>query len=151
MIGTVSDVTNAIRTFQDTDYSGFSGFPVETSVGEVWADVADTLLANVIPQSGTAPAARQSFIAAMQGVTHTSDGPTMLYAAFMSYATTLAGGMTTSGFVGTPPPTLVTFPLTGLITQSAEVEAGLMATALVVWAKTGTAIPSTGGATILWS
>lgn len=139
-----------LRSWMDEEYSGFTGWPEsQADVNSRWANIADTLLATVIPPSLTAVTARAAFMQVMQAMSYSSQGILILQTAFMAYATTLAAGMAPA-FIATPPPMLPPFILTGLVTRSAEIEANNIANVLTTWARTGTATPAAGGPPIFW-
>lgn len=154
MISTNSELVKTIRAFQDEGYSGFRGFPQTHAEAAVkWANVAETLLAGVVPASTTVTAARATFLSIMAPLSSNGGGLLLLQNAFMGYATTLAGGMTGAGFVGTPPltPPLISTIFAGNGKEAAAVYANNLATMLVTWAKTGTATPLSGGSPINWN
>lgn len=152
-LGTIPNLTLLIRSTTDEKYAGFQGFPPTLAAAiQAWADVGDLLLEGVIPATTTAPQGREAMVSAMEGISpELANGLDLLYAGFAAYATIVAGGMGPAGFASIPPPLLLAHIPTGLTTNSATIEATNLATALVAWAKTGTATPLTGGAPINWT
>lgn len=152
-LGTTGDISNLIRSLIDQAYSDFKGFPDNLAQAiENWADIADALMSGVIPASTTTEIAREALKGVMSGISNeAANAIPLLYSGFAAYATTLAGGMTAAGFVGTPPPNPIAYAPTGLVTNDAKIEAINLASALVAWAKTGTATPISGGSPINWN
>lgn len=137
-IGTSSQIANAILSFSDPDNENFPGTSAE--VAQKWADVADILLAAVIPASSTAAAGKAAFIGILSAVnSNTPNGLTLLDNAFVAYAASLAGGMSPL-YTGTPPPSPPGLPalLSSPSTDAAAV-ANSIGTLLSAWAKTGIA------------
>lgn len=123
----------------------------EWAIGK-WADVCDQLLSTVIPASITAQNARGAFIATMQPMaTSIADGIPLLEQAFLTYATILSTGMVGAGFTGVPPTSSPSIQSIVNGPQPAEAFASLLESILIPWAKTGQAIPLSGGATINWN
>jgi hypothetical protein len=111
-------------------------------VAESWSNVADILGSNVLPVSTTAKQAKAAMKNILLGLT--SDEPTgilILKNAFKLYGITLALGMNGGGYLGIPPvlPPMFETVLIGPSTN-AELQANLLASILVVWIKTGTAV-----------
>ena len=149
MIGTNADVAQAIL---DITAPTSGVFP--TSVAEAstrWGEVAETLGANVVPASDSALLAKNQFVAVL-GTMSGATGLIVIKAAFMAYATTLASGMTASGFTGVPPtsPPAIETVLIGTAFP-ADVVANGLAVLLTAWMRTGSAVNIATGATVPWT
>lgn len=145
-IASLGDLTNLIRSLTDENYSGFKGFPDTLAEAiENWADIADALLKDVVPATTGAAIGREALKGIMSGISNElANGLPLLYSGLAAYASAVATGMSAAGFVGVPPPTPLAHVPTGLVTNDAMIEATNLATALIAWAKTGTATPTSG-------
>lgn len=148
-----STINTELLKLLDKDNPSFVGFgqnPLQ--VATKWADAIDNYASLVIPISTTSIPAKAAFIAALiPGVAPGAFMPALTLA-LTTYASSLAGGMTLAGFVGTPPPVpivLPLFPATPLTTAS--MVANSWSTIIDTWFRTGTATPIIGGSPILWS
>ena len=128
-----------------------ANYPADsTAVANAWADVADVLLAQVVPASTTSVAARQAFVAIMSGINPTiPNGLTLMENAFMAYAAQIGVGMAPA-FTATPPPTPPPIAITLNVPLDAQTAAGLLASVLETWAHTGTATNVSSGVTSGW-
>ena len=151
-----ANLEKELRKLLDQNYSEFVGFPPEIlGVASNWSFAINEYAKHVIPISTTSVLAVEAFKVPMLLITNTPPtGLAMLSLACTQYAVQIALGMVGAGFVGTPPPVPVDFssivPI-GLGGASGEVVAGLMATIIDTWFRTGTAVPIAGGAIIPWS
>lgn len=117
-----------------------------------WADALEDYASDVVPPSSAAAAAGAALQAALAAAFATPAAAAAMDAAFQTFATTLGAGMAPA-FVATPPATPVGWP-TLMLPPFETTHAGAaqkMADAIDAWMKTGTAVPSGGGAAAPWS
>lgn len=153
MIAEPNIVAQEILTFGNGDQEGFDNWPNSIAqAAELWANVVEICAGDVIPTSSNKPIAKTLFINTFNTMSiQAQNGYEVFSQALMDYATSLALGMTASGFTGTPPPIPFEFNMQGLISGSSAAEALRLSTDLVNWFKTGTATNISTGATINWS
>lgn len=152
----LTTIQNELTKFMDNQSPAFVGYPSSVSdVANAWADAVDTYASVVVPISTTSSAARTAFYSTMLGMNTTAmNGFAVIKAAFMAYATALAGGMTGAGFVGTPPPTLIpieTIVPLGMSGIPNSVIVSTLAGIIDVWFRTGLAVQISSGVTINWN
>jgi len=149
------NIEASLTELMDKDSLGFVGYPNnDAQVAANWADAVDQYASLVVPVSTTSAAAKSAMVSAILGGLGTPGSffPAFI-AGFTAYALSLGGGMTGAGFVGTPPPlpidftTFLALPLDGPLSTKISV----MASTIDTWFRTGTAVPSGGGAVIIWS
>ena len=138
-LGTAPQIQQAILSITEPPNNGFPSTQMDAV--NAWADVADKLLAGVIPPSTTSAAGRAAFIGVLSAASPTNPiGAVLLDSAFVAYAAALAGGMAPL-YVGAPP----AMGLPGIAAilvapvSDAQPVAVAMATALSIWVKTGIA------------
>lgn len=148
MIGTQPNIVQAILNISGDP----NNYPqTNNDIATRWADVADDLLSQVIPQTTTQAAARQAFIGVMMAIDPTvPNGLLLLEQAFVAYAAAIAAGMQPT-FTGTPPPAPPPIVATLNTPNDAQTAANLLATLLCTWAITGTAVNNSSGASSLWA
>lgn len=146
-----------IRKINDPEYVSFEGFPVDSTESATrWSAAIKTYASTVVPVA--TPASMTLAAAAMAAIIVTItaaavNGVTQLPISFTNFAVQVALGMLPA-FVGTPPPVPIDFSSVysiGNAGGTSEDCANEMANVIDAWFKTGTAVPSGGGATINWS
>lgn len=152
MIGPVIDVKKEILSFSEESNPHFTGWPMDINEAAIkWGNVVEVCAAEVVPQSDTAPSAKMAFIEIFKQMSNSSQNGRIIFAEAMDkYAEVLALGMLTYNYQGIPPPLKFYPNMLGLVTGSIEVEAQRLATEMVEWFKTGTAIKITTGETVNW-
>lgn len=159
----IATLAEEIRKFADKDFVGFVGFPAtDVDAGIAWANAIDVYVGNgaaitppVTPLAATG--AKEALALALAGISAPGAAIAIFDVAFAAYALALIAGML-PGFVGTPPPlllsvtppTIATVFLAGAAGATASVQATAMATLIHAWFVTGTATPSGGGASSPW-
>lgn len=151
MIPNLEELSLSMRSFMDDSYEGFQEWPdTNEAAFQKWADYAGALLNKVLPVSNTQDLARTTFINTLRpGVGENNILP-VIWKSFDAYAAVISSGMIAGGFQGTSPPAFNHTP-TGYETHSAQIEAERLSLALIAWAKTGTAVPVSGGTPINWN
>ena len=104
-----------------------------------WADAMESYATSIVPASTTVPAAASDLEAALK-TTFVNNGSTAMLTTlesdFLTFATTVGGGMT--GYTSTPPPGLVGFSTIGNADTHATAAANF-ANKIDTWMKTGIA------------
>ena len=117
-----------------------------------WASAISSYAAAVVPASTTVAAAAATLQTALISAFNSGAASAPMETAFLTFATTVGGGMAPA-FVAVPPPSPVGFA--GLFSTPYPSTHSAAATgvknAIDAWAKTGTATPSGGGSPVNWS
>lgn len=119
---------------------------------QLWANAFVRYFALIAPPSTTVTAAGTALQAQLASAFALPAAAPAMDAAFTAFALTIGAGMLPA-FIAVPPPTPVNWAL--LFTEpypaTAALAAQKIASALDVWARTGTATPALGGAPIPWT
>lgn len=123
---------------------------------QAWAAAVGDWAAAIVPASTTVSAAQSTLEAALLGAFGGPDAATVataMDAAFLAFATTLAGGMAGAGFAGVPPPAPVGFAALFATPAATRVDGvAKVATRLQAWMITGTAtLIAPPNTPIIWS
>lgn len=143
---------NSLRSFMDPDFSGFSGFPTESTAPQLWTDAFQSYILLIVnPPAGAGTMAGHSAGAtamkvALSGMAAPGVAASILPAAFAAYAAAFAS--TTAPFVSIPPPAPFVLPFEP--TTIGEEAATIIGTAIHLWTITG--VSSIPPATpVVWS
>lgn len=118
---------------------------------ENWGNIIQRYSAGVIPASTTISSAIETLKSELLVDFQSDNAASSMETAFLNFATTVASGMSPA-FVGTQPIGSIGFADLFLLKPETHSEgAQNFADAIDMWMKTGTAVPSTGGAVINWS
>lgn len=118
---------------------------------QAWGNAVGSYAAGVIPASTTASAAATTLTAALESAFGASDAAPDFDAAFMTFATTVAGGMLPA-FTGTPPAAALDVSTLLSATQPTHAAAaGAFASHIDAWMKTGTAVSVPPGVSVMWT
>jgi hypothetical protein len=131
----------------------FSNPPATRSAcAQEWADAMQAYASGVIPASTTVAAAAAVLKTSLEAAFALPAAGAAVDTAFQVFAATVGTGML-PGWVATPPPAPPGFP--AQLASPHPATHALAATAfknlIDVWMKTGTAVPSGGGAPVNWS
>lgn len=136
-----------------SDLEALAADPPDTAAGcaQAWADAMETYAAGIVPASTTVSAAAAALAAALTGAFEARPAAALLETAFLTFATTVGGGM--AGFTPTPPPGPVGFValFAGPNATTHAAGAAAMSGIIDTWMRTGTATPSGGGPAVAWS
>lgn len=137
-----------------TDLTSLAASPPPSIAGcaAAWASAMQSYAAGVVPPSTAVAAAASTLQAALASAFATPAAAPGMENAFKTFATTVGGGMAPA-FVATPPAGAVGFAAQFALAHPAthSAAAAALRTKIDTWMRTGTAVPSGGGAAAPWS
>lgn len=151
-----TDLGLSLSKMIDSLHPLFKGHPESNQdAAKNWANAICDYAAEVTPSvtEVSALAAKKVFEASVLGIIESQTFISSITGILTTYATALASGMAPS-FIGTPPATPIDLSSSWTIIESGGTEADLvedLKSKISAWLKTGTAVPSGGGASIPWS
>lgn len=116
-----------------------------------WGDAVQSYASSIVPASTTVTAASTTLKTTLATTFQNNDSPSMLTtleANFLTWATTIGGGM--AGFTPTPPPGSIGFSSLS-DASSHSIGATNFANKIDTWMKTGTAYTLPSGPLVNWS
>lgn len=126
--------------------------PTSAECAQAWADAVGDFAAGVVPPSTAVSAAVTTLAGALATAFASPAAAAGMESAFTAFGATVGGGMAPA-FVATPPPGPVGFATlfaAGHPATHAAAAAGISGI-IDTWMRTGTAVPSGGGASAPWS
>lgn len=121
------------------------------AAAQAWAQAVVFYGGSVVPASTTVSAAGAALQGALEDAFATDDAADAMEDAFAAFGLAVAGGMAPA-FVGSAPPGQVGFSgLFEIARSTALAAANAVGGAIDAWMKTGSAVPSAGGATTPWA